>query len=247
MTLSLGRTANSPDEQPQIQRISKAMQIVRYLRRLKEGHCLLNVSFPGSDESYNTAILAIHPSRDTLVLDELNAHEGHQRLLQLGKFRVSARLNGIEYRFASALRRVERQGGLALYRVSLPPLMLYIQRREFYRVPVDGGTGIRVNLPLLNESRLRGALCDLSQTGLGARFDGQHDLKQGQVLPICSIVLPQGDPIRTQLEIRFARVEGQRNLLRLGGRFVNLKREQQRELARLVARLQRSYLRKHRY
>lgn len=233
------------DYQSSTQRVTKPSQIVRSLKLLKEGHCLVNVTVPGHDETYNTAILGIYPGRELLVLDELNSRDGHEQLLKAGKLKASCRFHGVEYRFAGAVQQVDYQGGIAMYRVALPQLLLHIQRRDHYRVPVDRETDIQVNLPLTGDPRLRGHLCDLSQGGIGALFETRSSPNQGQVLPVCSLMLPNQKPIRTELEVRFARLDGQRNVLRVGGRFVNLDKEQERDLARLVAKLQREYLRKH--
>lgn len=226
------------------ERTTKPRQIARNLQRFKDGRCLLSITIPGQAGRYNSAILDVDAEHETLVLDELNALDGHEALLAHKKFHVACRLNGIEYRFASILRSVEQEGGLATYHAVMPTLMQHIQRRDDYRVPVARGSGIEVQIADSSDPNSKGELADLSLGGLGARLQSQSAPRKGEVLPVCSILLPDADPIRAEVEVRFSSTDQRHNIVRLGGKFVNLEHQQQHQLARLIKQLEREYLRK---
>lgn len=233
------------DQHSTTERITRPARIAATLQRLMDGRCLADLCIPGLDEHFTSAILRIYPARELIILDELNAAAGHEALVKAGRFRARCRLHGVEYRFASSLRRVERRGGAALYFADMPKLMLHIQRREHYRVPVDSTAGLEVQIPLFRDPKARPNLCDLSATGLGIRIATDRPLKQGQVLPACSLVLPTGKTIHTQVEVRFVRADRYSDEVRMGGHFVNLEARLQKQLTALIKRLERLYLRSH--
>jgi c-di-GMP-binding flagellar brake protein YcgR len=233
------------DRHSTAERITKAALIARNLQRLKDGRCLLDIRIPGLDEHFNSAILRIYPSRDLMILDELNQPAGHAALVKVKKLQASCRLNGVEYRFATRVTRIEEPRGGAIYHVQLPKLMLHIQRRNHYRVPVTRDAGLELRIPLQDDPKLKANLFDLSSSGLGIRLNSLASLQQGQTLPVCSIVLPDGELIRSDVEIRFVRADNLHKQMRVGGHFINMDRALKSRLITLIKSLERLYLRTH--
>ena len=75
--------------------------------------------------------------------------------------------------------------------------------------------------------------------GMELRFDSR-----GQILHELSLSLPHTRPLTAELEVRFARLDNTNRMLRIGGRFVDLERKQERLLAQFLAEQQRK-LRRH--
>lgn len=233
------------DPHSSAERITNPAQIGRFLQRLKDGHCLLNVTIPGVNGSFNSAVLRVYPQRELLILDELNPRAGHLALVKQGRINVRCRLHGVEYRFSTVLQRVEEQRGIALYFMAMPELLLHIQRRNHYRVPVDSSAGIELDLPLLKEDTTpsEASLLDLSASGLGLQLIVSKPPERGEILPGCSLHLPDGTIIRSEVEIRFVYACDPLSPVRLGGQFLKLDRKARDQLAALIRELERRQLR----
>ena len=234
------------DPHSSAERITDPAQIGRFLQRLKDGHCLLNATVPGTPGSFATAVLRVYPDRDLLILDELNPRAGHLALEAQGRLNIRCRLHGVEYRFASVLQRIDEQRGIAFYHMQLPELVLHIQRRNHYRVPVDSTAGIDLVLPLqgLDADSSGATLLDLSVSGLGLQVETPQPPERGEILPACNLYMPDGTSIRSEIEIRFVQTRNQPGTTRLGGQFLKLERKSRNQLATLVRELERRHLRK---
>ncbi|HKJ09227.1 MAG TPA: flagellar regulator YcgR PilZN domain-containing protein [Gammaproteobacteria bacterium] len=230
--------------QSQSERITDPGQILTLLRRASDARDLLTIVLADSPRPYNSAILKVDPEEGCLLLDELNPPDGHQRLVQTRQLRASCRIRGIELSFQATVTEVGGEAGIAFYRVALPPVLQYHQRRADYRVQVGRGLAIPVYLTIESEGTLEGQLSDLSAGGLSMRLETRRSLERGQRIEQCAIPLPKGEQIRSALEIRYARPEENPKWLRTGARFLNLTRAQQSRIQRFVAQLERELIRK---
>ncbi|MEJ2687887.1 MAG: flagellar brake protein [Gammaproteobacteria bacterium] len=238
-------TSQRPSQyQSQSERITDPGQIVTLLRRASEARDLLTIVLPDSPKPYNSAILKVDPEEGSLLLDELNPADGHRRLVEARQLRASCRIRGIELSFQATVSEVGGDAGIAFYRVALPPVLHYHQRRAHYRVQVGRGLAIPVYLTIESEGTLEGQLSDLSAGGLSMRLETSLPLTRGQRIEQCTIPLPKGEQFRAPLEIRFARPEENPKWLRAGARFLNLSRAQQSRIQRFVAQLERELIRK---
>jgi c-di-GMP-binding flagellar brake protein YcgR len=61
----------------------------------------------------------------------------------------------------------------------------------------------------------------------------------GQIIPNVTLSLPQTRVLKTRFEIRFARQDGAKHMLRIGARFIALDRNQERLIAQFLAEQQR--------
>ena len=231
---------------PEIERISFAPQIASLLRRLQESRSLLSVTVSGSDELYNSAVVEVDSGLDYVLLDELTPSDGHERLLRSRSLHAHARLRGIDISFAGTLQEAGVRDGIAFYRLPLPSLVNYRQRRANFRAHVGMGIPVPVALGGRHAAELDGTLCDISTGGIGAmlRSGRTTDLHEGVVLDHCSISLPIGREISCALEIRYVSHDERRHALRIGGRYVDLDRSQEKIVEHFVAALERELLRK---
>lgn len=118
------------------EKIRDPARIITILTHIEQDHTLLTVALPGSEHLYNSALLGV--SRDTraLLLDELHPHIGHLQLQVVQRAVIRARYRGVEVSFTSSLTEVGTTDGVAHYRMSLPELLHYRQRRADHRVKV---------------------------------------------------------------------------------------------------------------
>jgi c-di-GMP-binding flagellar brake protein YcgR len=213
--------------------------IVATLHQLKTEHELLSVCVPGCPETASSAILGVKEDQDCYYLDELNLPTTHKAFLKNRKASINCRLQGMEVRFSCHLVKASSDGGIALYKISIPKNMIRIQRREHFRLRLDAGLMVPVTVPRLEGDSANGEAFDLSAGGVGAFMNTNNIPSRGQVLTEVSISLPQSPSFKTNLEIRFARVDDIHHMLRIGGRFIGLNRNQERLIEHFLAEQQR--------
>lgn len=219
--------------------VSGRKRIIAVLEQLKASHELLSVSVAGCRAPATSAILGVNENRNCFMLDELSLPETHRAFLEHRKAIIQGRLHGMELRFACHLLRAGSEGGIALYEAAIPARVQSVQRRAHFRLPLIPSLAIPINVPRLDAKPVTGQAFDLSAGGLGALLQTRNIPSRGQILPDLSISLPQSRPLSANIEVRFARLDSTRHMLRLGGRFVGLDRKQERRLALFLAEQQR--------
>ncbi len=231
---------------PEIEKISHPPQIVNLLRRIQDTRTLLSVTVAGSNELYNSAIVEVDATLGYVLLDELTPTDGHVHLLHSRALHAHARLHGVDISFAGALQEAGERDGIAFYRLPIPALVSYRQRRANFRAHVGMGMPVPIVLGNRHMQELGGTLCDISIGGIGALLQAGSAtaLRQGVMFDRCNIRLPRGSEISCRLEIRFISQDERRHALRIGGRYVDLDRNQEKIIEHFVAALERELLRK---
>ena len=238
MLASLKRVLHG-NRNPAQDQVTSRKKIIAILRRLKADHELLCVSVPGCKGTSSTALLGLKEERGHFYLDELNSCDAHEALLKTRKARVQCRLQGMELVFAAQLLKTATESGIAVYTMAIPNAIACVQRRQNFRLRLSPGAMVPVTIPHFEGERISGEAFDLSAGGLGAFFHTRNIPSRGQVLSGVSRALPRAQPFKTNLEVRFARLDSAHHMLRIGGRFINLDRKQERLLARFLAEQQR--------
>jgi flagellar brake protein len=240
------KPANALEYVGETEKITHPGQIASLLKRVHDERALLTVTLPGSDNQYRSAVVEVDLVKGYLLLDELHPAEGHARLIEAKKLYAHTRLKGVDIGFAGVLAESASERGMALYKVPLPALIHYRQRRGSYRVHVGAGLAIPVSLNDKDLLHLEGQLCDISAGGIGVRLKSEQPLSvdNGIVFSECDIRLPGNERIHSGLELRFVSPMDQRNFVRLGGRFVGLERSDKKLVEQFVVSLERELLKK---
>lgn len=226
------------------EKITDPAQIARLLKRLMESRALLAATIPGVNAIYNSVILGVLPEEGYLLLDELNPEDGHKHVINAAKFHCFTRHRGVEIHFASHVLEVGQEAQGAFYRVAFPETVDYKQRRQSYRVRIWLSQNVSVTIENDEAQRLTGRVYDISAGGLGAYVDRNTRFSVGQVLPSCTIQLPDNKQISSAIEIRYAKLDEQTGELRIGARFLNLSRTERNTIGKFIAALEREMLRK---
>jgi len=242
-TLDQDRRALHEEYASPVERVTDTTRIAKLLMQLHADRSLLTVGLSGIGQLYTSSLLDIGPQQEYLTLDELNPHAGHAQLLNAKKAWISARLRGVEVDFTTELLEVGGQTKIAYYRMTLPRLLHYRQRRAYYRVQVGTGHSIPVLMKRAHET-LGGELWDISVGGMSVRLPhsgaAPHPIQQGEILDSCRINLDPITEIASKLEVRFVSYDEGLGALRIGGRFVDLTKSHQHTLERFVASVDRT-------
>lgn len=227
------------------EKIRDPARIITMLAHIEQDHTLLTVALPGSDSLYNSALLGVSRDTGSLLLDELHPHIGHLQLQVVQCAEIRARYRGVELSFTSSLTEVGTTDGVAHYRMSLPELLHYRQRRADHRVKIGNAHIVLVHLSL-GETAVHGQLWDISAGGASIRLTEPlpHRLAQGDIIPRCAIELNPAQAISSGLEIRLVRHDESRGQWVLGGRFIGLTPVHRKGIERFVAGLDRELCKK---
>jgi c-di-GMP-binding flagellar brake protein YcgR len=237
-------TASDPS---QTERITDPARIAQLLKRIHDNRTLLSVSIPRVKAAYLTAVLKVDAAGATFELDELSPADGRLALLSAGRLTAYAQCSGVDISFTAALRASEHDADGNFYRFAFPSFVLYRQRREHYRVRIGHGHPIPIRLATDDRPPCEGTLHDISAGGLGGEFDRYRGpaLALGQVLSDCELRLDEEHVLRISLEVRFVTADDRARRLRLGARFVELPRPEQKLIEHFVAALDREWRRKN--
>lgn len=231
------------NDQPALERVTHRPRILSLLQQVFESRTILTVHLPEDNNRYTSALLGINEDADSLLLDELNPKQGHDRLIKTKQMNISARLAGVNIYFKSNLLSVAQENGIALYRVPVPERLLYEQKRGAFRVRV--GAGMHIPLALRNEeSTLQGYLTDVSSTGAGALLEAEDNVAIGTIFEYSLGPAEGFAVISGALEIRFCKFDEQTKLYRLGCQFVNQAHAQIAQMERFVMGLQREVIKR---
>lgn len=227
------------DRKPEGERVSSHSKIIAMLRQLEADHELLSVSVPGCADSTNTAVLGVKEEGGYFLLDEFASGAANQAFSEHKTALVKGRLRGTELCFNVTLIKIGSESNILLYAVRIPNLIIRKQRRHQFRLRLNPNLSIPLSIPDLCGSRAAGEAFDLSASGVGAFLNTRSHPGRGDLLHEVSICLPNDKPLVAQLEVRFARADSVRHMLRIGGRFVSLNKQEERKLERFLAEQQR--------
>jgi c-di-GMP-binding flagellar brake protein YcgR len=91
-----------------------------------------------------------------------------------------------------------------------------------------------------------GTVGDLSAEGVGLLLDGELPLRQGDVLSLCKIRLPQDGGVSFDLEVRHATYLPARQLTRVGARLLNIDVFSRHRIEAAIARMERDLAKRKR-
>lgn len=232
---------------PSAEKITARAVIIGFLTRIHDSRSLVTVTIPGARTQYLSTILDVNTKQGYLLLDELKREDGHKQLMRHGKFHARASVKGIEINFVSVIDTVGSTSGIGFYKIPIPQVLYYHQRRAFYRAHVSIALSVPVSLTrALSDGDVSGLLRDISVGGIGARIEPRRSgaVTKGELMPTCAITLPGGASIYSALEVRYIDHGSRQKVLRLGGRFIDLNRQQQKIIERFVVELDRELMRK---
>ena len=105
------------NDQPALERVTYRPRILSLLQQVFESRTIVTVHLKDDSNRYTSALLGINEDINSLLLDELNPKQGHERLIKTKQLNISARLAGVNIYFKSDLQTVEQENGLSLIHI----------------------------------------------------------------------------------------------------------------------------------
>lgn len=120
--------------------------IIQKLRQLGKGKNMITAHFGGGKYSMLTVVVDVLPDRDLLVLDYGSNETINKKLIEAKRIVFKTQHEGITAQFtATQIQRAKLQGKTALA-CPIPENLLWVQRREYYRVRIPLGDTVTCEL-----------------------------------------------------------------------------------------------------
>lgn len=222
--------------------LTAPLEIFANLRLLQQHNDPLIITFKDRNQRFQTFIVEVNRERGLIALDEMIPNTGERFLQAEEPFRVEGFHDGVRIAWDSEdAVQIGELGGARCYWCHMPEQIIYHQRRNAYRAPVQAATAVPVELSGSKLSRpISGQMLDISATGCKLRFAGNVSsrLQPGQVYENLRVQLPFG-VMTTSAELRHLSYEEKVDTSFVGLRFHRMSGLEQRQVERFVYQLQR--------
>jgi c-di-GMP-binding flagellar brake protein YcgR len=164
--------------------------IIQKLRQLGKGKNMISVHFGGGKYSMLTLIVDVLSDRDLLVLDYGSNETINKKLLEAKRIVFKTQHEGITAQFtAKEIQRAKLHGKTA-FACPIPETLLWVQRREYYRVRVPLGDKVSCELYSQDNETINFNVLDLSIGGLSLESSKTAiEFEPDQTFLNCKLVL----------------------------------------------------------
>lgn len=176
-------------------------EIMQKLRQLGKKNSLISVHF--NNQSMLSTVVEVLADKNLLVLDYGANEELNQKLLKHNRAVVKTDYDGITAQFTITDIRKARLQGKPSFACALPESVLWVQRREFYRVRIPLSEKVTCELIHGDGSTTEYPVLDISTGGI-ALFDkdDELELEPGNIFNGCKLNLGEYGSTVINLEIR---------------------------------------------
>lgn len=176
-------------------------EIKQKLRQLAKKNSLISLYF--NDNSMLSTVVDVLADKNLLVLDYGGDEKMNQKLLNNNRAVVKTDYDGITAQFSISDIRKARLKGKPSFACPIPESVLWVQRREFYRVRIPLSETVTCELIHGDNNRTEYPVLDISTGGI-ALFDqnDELELEPGNIFHNCKLVLGEHDSAYINLEVR---------------------------------------------
>lgn len=225
------------------QSITQPERISAILDEIQRHLVLIGVRLDADGPLYNSLLVRLDKTRNTLYLDEISPREEHERLRVGHEISIYASLRGIAIRFVVTVEEILQEAGHALYFGKYPNKINYLQRRDMFRVRLPLHDRRQIKLQRQDsETEFAAQLVDLSIKGFGLELRA-IDIEQdhpGARFRYFDMMLPELiDPLSGTAVLINLRPSPRPDLLFAGFAIANLDPQTERALMRAALYYQR--------
>lgn len=182
------------------------IEICRILDVLAKDHTSISAAIAGG-WIFVSHILFVDQNAGHFIVSYGANKQINNRLLELPSLSFTANHNGTYFEFEVS-KPVETQieGELAV-QFALPDSLILGNRREHPRIPVPPEASLRCIADEAGFAPFESHISDISHDGLGGLiYDPDINLEPGTVLKKCRIIIPSGNAVVADLEVRNVKV-----------------------------------------
>ena len=176
-------------------------EIMQKLRLLGKKNSLITIHF--NERSMLSTVVDVLSDKNLLVLDYGGNEELNQKLLKHNRAVIKTDYDGIQAQFSISDIRKARLQGKPSFACPLPENVLWVQRREYYRVRIPLSEVVTCELIHGDNNRTEYPVLDISTGGI-ALFDANDELElePGNVFHNCKLTLGDHSTTYINLEVR---------------------------------------------
>lgn len=176
-------------------------EIIQKLRLLGKKKSLITLHFDGN--SMLSTVIDVLSDKNLLVLDYGGSEASNVRLLAKKRAIVKTDYDGINAQFTANNIRKARLKGNPTFACDLPDKLLWVQRREYYRVRIPLSENVTCELIHGDDNRTTYKVLDISTGGI-ALFDPNNELElePGNIFHNCKLMLGEHATSLISLEVR---------------------------------------------
>ena len=223
-------------------------EILALLRNICEQKQTINMIANQGDASIVTTVLSIDETEGNIVVDATQHQRVSQRFIESDNISFETALEQIRILFFATKVELCLYADLPAFKIAVPPFMIRLQRREYYRVPTPlvSPVNCTITIPQVSTSETRSinvVLQNVSGGGIAIIDEnGLLDQTIGRIYKDCRIDLPGGTLVVASLEIRNTqnvRLPNGKHVRRLGCLFVDLPHAMMAAVQRYITKLER--------
>lgn len=179
------------------------IEICRILQVLAQEHCPVFADIKNG-HSFSSHMLAVDPDADRFSI----AYCGHKPvntiLLNSPSVEFTASNHpDLYFSFEATAPEETRINGEPAIQFALPKTVLMHNRREHSRTPIPADLSLRCIADAASVMPFESHIADISHDGFGCLiYDPDIKLKAGAILKNCRIIMPGGDAVVADLELR---------------------------------------------
>ena len=176
-------------------------EIMQKLRQLGKKNSLVTMHF--NDQTMLSTVVDVLADKNLLVLDYGGNEELNQKLLQYDRAVIKTEYDGITAQFSVSNIRKARLQGKPSFACPLPESILWVQRREFYRVRIPLSETVTCELIHGDKHRTEYPVLDISTGGIALLDKNDElELEPGTVFHNSKLTLGEHDAAFINLEVR---------------------------------------------
>lgn len=227
-----------------MEKLTDKTRIHVLLQQLVDKRALLTIKLKDKKQSYTSAVIEVNRDDNFIILDELKPEEGDQLLKQDPSLHINGHLDGVNLRFDASVSEFGTDNNIPFYKLPIPAEIEYHQRRQAVRIKLSAANPLPVTFTTNDGNAFDGDIEDVSISGLRARFkqDLTHTLEAGTKLK-CSFLLPPNNKEKINCELIVRIIKHEKDGLKpaiLGGEFVAMEKQVEKQLQRMIMTLQRA-------
>ena len=176
--------------------------IIQKLRQLSKSKNNITAHFGGGKYSLLTQVVDVLPEKNLVVLDYGSNEATNKKLLESKHVVFKTQHEGVTAQFSSNSLQKAKLHGKPAFACTIPDALLWVQRREYYRVRIPLRDQVFCELIHNEEILVSYPVLDISIAGLAIRVDDQeYPIEAGMPFNGARLILPEEESGLVNIEI----------------------------------------------
>ena len=178
--------------------------IIQKLKQLAKGKNNITAHFAAGKYSLLTQVVDVLTDKGLVVLDYGSDEKTNKKIIEAERIVFKTQHEGITAQFnANKIQKAKFQSRPA-FACAIPDSILWVQRREYYRVRIPFGDNIQCALAHSQDTVIEYPVLDISIAGIALHMkelDLEYTLQPGMIFERARLLLPDGESGIVNLEI----------------------------------------------